>query len=214
MDTLSILFASEARIKIMRLFLFNEEKLFDLEAISQKSKVNTSITRKEINLLQKSKLLKTKSFFKAFEKKRGKKITEVSKRVAGFYLNKDFIYIEPLRKLLISTEILKSDQILKRFAKAGKLKLVIVSGVFTEDKDSRLDILVVGNNINRTIFNNVIKEIEAEIGKELVYAYFEMPDFQYRLSMYDKLIRDVLDYPHRVLLDKLTMEGETLVEAQ
>jgi hypothetical protein len=45
--------------------------------------------------------------------------------------------------------------------------------------------------------------MEAEIGKELRYAYFSTDEFRYRLSMYDKLIRDILDYPHRVLLDKL-----------
>jgi hypothetical protein len=47
--------------------------------------------------------------------------------------------------------------------------------------------------------------MEAERGKELVYAYLETQDFQYRLGMYDKLIRDILDYPHQVLLDKISI---------
>jgi len=64
---------------------------------------------------------------------------------------------------------------------------------------------VVGNNLNKSVLNNAIKSIEAELGKELNYVYFETPDFQYRLSMYDKLIRDILDYPNQVLLDKLSI---------
>jgi hypothetical protein len=47
--------------------------------------------------------------------------------------------------------------------------------------------------------------MEAEIGKELVFASFETADFHYRLGMYDKLIRDILDYPHQKLLDKLNI---------
>ena len=48
-----------------------------------------------------------------------------------------------------------------------------------------------------------MKIIESEIGKELRYAYFSTEDFQYRLSMCDKLTRDILDYPHKKILNKL-----------
>ena len=58
--------------------------------------------------------------------------------------------------------------------------------------------------MKKNTLSSVIKSIEAELGKELTYAYFETQDYQYRLSMYDKLIRDVLDYPHQVLLDKIS----------
>ena len=45
-----------------------------------------------------------------------------------------------------------------------------------------------------------IRKLEAEIGAELVYAIFDTKEFIYRLNMYDKLVRDILDYPHEVLL--------------
>ena len=49
----------------------------------------------------------------------------------------------------------------------------------------------------------MIEGLEAEIGKELRYAAFETGEFNYRLGMYDKLVRDILDYPHTVVLDRL-----------
>ena len=49
----------------------------------------------------------------------------------------------------------------------------------------------------------MIKNLEAEIGKELRYVYFSTEDFKYRLSMCDKLMRDILDYPHKKVLNKL-----------
>jgi len=44
---------------------------------------------------------------------------------------------------------------------------------------------------------------ESEIGKELTYAFLETPEFQYRLEMRDKFVRDILDYPHEKLIDKI-----------
>jgi hypothetical protein len=205
MDILGTIFGSEARVKIMRLFLFNPESIFDIGDVSDKSKVNKNLARKELSLLEKSKLIKKKNFSKIVTKKKGKKFKDIRVKSTGYYLNQDFSYITPLKQLLIKTKTLEPGEIIKRLSRAGKLKLVIVAGVFIQSKDSRVDMFVVGNNLNKSVLNNAIKSIEAELGKELNYVYFETPDFQYRLSMYDKLIRDILDYPNQVLLDKLSI---------
>jgi hypothetical protein len=202
MDILSTIFGSEARVRIMRLFLFNPEVTFDIDMICSKSKVGKKNVKKEISILLKSKLIKDKSIVKTIEKK-NRKPRKV--KVRGYYLDQDFSYITALKQLLIKTKMLDGGEIVRRLTKSGKLKLVIVAGVFTQDKDSRVDMLVVGNSISKSALGNIIKSIEAELGRELVYVYFETPDFQYRLGMYDKLVRDILDYPHQVLLDKISI---------
>lgn len=204
MDILSTIFGSEARVRIMRLFLFNQNDFFDLQTICQKSKVNQKIVKKELILLEKAELIKKRNIYKVILKKVGKKDVSKKIKVQGFYLNHDFSYITALRQLLIKTKTLEGGEIVRRLSKVGKLKLVIVAGVFTQDNNSRADIFIVGNNISRASLSNAIRSIEAELGKELAYVYFETPDYQYRLGMCDKLIRDVLDYPHEVLLDKIT----------
>jgi len=83
------------------------------------------------------------------------------------------------------------------------MKLVIVSGIFTQSNDSRVDLLVVGDNLKKSVLDNTIKTIEAEIGKEIRFAVFETPDFRYRLGLYDKLIRDILDFPHEKIVNRL-----------
>jgi hypothetical protein len=109
----------------------------------------------------------------------------------------------PLQNFLINVEPLKPAEIIRRLGKLGPMKLIITSGVFIQDKESRVDLLVVGDHIKKASLENVIKTLEAEIGKELRYAYFTTEDFKYRLSMFDKLIRDILDYPHRKILNKI-----------
>ncbi|MFA5934429.1 MAG: hypothetical protein WC827_00885 [Candidatus Paceibacterota bacterium] len=203
MDVLSILFGGEARVRMMRLFLFNPEVIFDIDMVCDKSKVDIKTVKKEFSILEKAELIKGKDFSKNVQKKVRGKMEEVKVKAHGYYLNQDFPYMVSLRQLLISTKTFEGSEILKRLSKVGKLKLVLVSGVFTQDNDSRVDMLVVGNNLNKTTLSKVVKTIEAELGKELVYAFFETPDFEYRMGMYDKLIRDIMDYPHQLLLNKI-----------
>jgi hypothetical protein len=45
--------------------------------------------------------------------------------------------------------------------------------------------------------------LESEIGRELRYALLTTQEFFYRLNMNDHLLRDVLDYNHRIMFDRL-----------
>ena len=81
---------------------------------------------------------------------------------------------------------------------------IVIAGVFIQEPESRVDMLIVGDGVKKTALENTIKLLESELGKELKYAYFTTQDFQYRLSMFDKLIRDVLDYPHKKVLNRLS----------
>jgi hypothetical protein len=190
METLSKLFSGEGRVKVMRLFLFNPEMQFSLDQIVDKAKVSKKVAKSELDILTKSGMLK---------KRKGK--------INFWHLEPSFEYLLPLQNLLINTRPLRKDEILKRLTKVGKLKMVIVSGVFIQNPDSRVDLLIVGDNLKRTAIDRIVKNMEAEIGKELIFASFETSDFHYRLGMYDKLIRDILDYPHQKLLDKLGLKS-------
>lgn len=188
METLSKLFGSEAKVKIMRLFLFNSETIFSVNDISDRVKEDISRVRKEITQLEKIDLIRSR-------------VSHKGKR--GFILNSNFGYLTPLQNFLINVEPLNSKEIIKRITKLGSVKLVLVSGVFIQESESRVDLLVVGDHIKKSNFENTMKTLESEVGKELRYAYFTTEDFKYRLSMFDKLIRDILDYPHKKVLNKL-----------
>ena len=118
-------------------------------------------------------------------------------------LRASFSYLKELQRLLIEGSLLKADELLRRFRSVGRLKLVIVAGIFIQDPDSRVDMIVVGERLKRGVLAHAVRSIEAELGKELRYAAFETDEFNYRLGMYDKLVRDILDYPHTVVLDRL-----------
>jgi hypothetical protein len=205
METLSKLFSGEERVKVMRLFLFNPELLLSIEQIIDKAKISARSAKFETEVLQKAGMIKEKKSVQIIEKKRQGKIIQLKKKVACYHLDPDFEYLLPLQNLLINTRPLRKEEVLKRLHNVGKLKMVIISGVFIQNTDSRVDLLIVGDNLKRGSIDRIVKNMEAEIGKELTFASFETADFHYRLGMYDKLIRDILDYPHQKLLDKLNL---------
>lgn len=201
MEILSKLFGSEARVKIMRLFLFNPDIVFEIGIVADRVKEDPARVRKEILSLEKISLIKKKIVGKS-EVKNGRK-TETRITSYGYYLNRTFSYLAPLQNFLINAKPLQPKEIVRKITQLGTVKLLVISGVFIQDPESRVDMLVVGDNIKKTHLENVVKTLESEIGKELKYAYFTTADFTYRLSMYDKLIRDILDYPHDKIVNKL-----------
>lgn len=198
MDILEKLFGSADRVKIMRMFLFNPEAVISAPAVVSRTASSKRIVDKELSLLEKAGFVRRKPFSKGTRDSKGKKI-----RGNGWILNRNFKYLRPLESLLIQQALVSESEIIRRLERVGKLKLVLISGLFIQDPESRVDILVVCEHIRGKTLMQVIKDFEAEIGKELRYAVFETPEFEYRVKMYDKLIRDVFDYPHRKIIDKI-----------
>jgi hypothetical protein len=93
----------------------------------------------------------------------------------------------------------------------GRIKLFIASGIFIQEWDTRVDLLVVGDDLNLSRLDVVMKSLEAEIGKEIIYSAFETSDFEYRYGMHDRLIRDIFDLPHTTLVDKLGISENKMV---
>ncbi len=191
METLGKLFGSETKVKIMRLFLFNPDRIFDVKTISERVDEHSSKVRRELNILEKIDFIKRRVG------------TKNNKQINGFVMNSNFSYLSPLQNFLINIEPLQPKELIKKITKLGSIKLIIVAGVFIQDSESRVDIFIVGDGIKKSNLDKLMSDLESEIGKELKFAYFTTDDFKYRLSMFDKLTRDILDYPHKKILNKL-----------
>lgn len=191
METLAKLFGSETKVKIMRLFLFNPEKTFDIKSIVERVDEDSSKVRREMATLEKIELVKRRMW------------TKNGRQVHGFVTNTNFSYLLPLQNFLINIEPLQPKELINKITKLGSIKMIVVSGVFIQEPESRIDIFIVGDGVKKNSLENTMKDLESEIGKELKYAHFTTEDFKYRISMFDKLTRDILDYPHKKILNKL-----------
>ena len=206
MDTLGILFGSPSRIRILRLFLNNPLEAHNIKDIAIKSKVKVAEARKELSLLKKAGFIAERSFIKEIFLKQGRKKTSIKKRMRGFQIKASFPFLSPLKNLIISETPVSREEISKRFRTAGKIKLLILSGIFLGENDSRVDVFIVGDNLKKRSIENILRSIEAEVGKELSYGALETNEFLYRVSVYDKFIRDILDMRHDRVIDRLGVE--------
>lgn len=183
MKSVSHIFGGEAKVKVMRLFVFNREAVFSASTVAERTKEKPSLVRKELLNLSKAGLIR--------------------KRAKGYTLNDTYRFLPAVEHFLMEASPLSEKEIIKRLSRAGSLKLLLTSGVFAHDPEARVDLLVVGDHLKQGSLHAAISALESEIGRELRYAAFETPDFRYRLGIYDKLIRDILDYPHEKLVNKL-----------
>lgn len=206
MDTLAQLFGTATRVKLMRLFLFNAETPFSLSEIVRRTKTPSGEVRKEITRLIAMGIVKKRSVIREIHSKRGGKALVRKVHELGYSLDSRFPYLQALKNLLITVSLHADESLTRKFANVGRIKLFIASGVFIQEWDTRVDLLVVGDDINMVKLDAVMKAIEAEVGKEISYSAFETEDFEYRLGIHDRLIRDILDSPHTILIDRMGLK--------
>ena len=187
MDHLSRLFGSVARVKLLRLFLFNDDLTFLAAEAAFRARLTKDVTRKELTALTNAGILKKKT----------------GKSPVGYSADKRFPHYDALRVFLRTTTDVSDSAIVTSFKKAGTVKLVVLSGLFTGALESKLDVLIVGDRMEERPLATAIHALEAELGRELRYACFTSEQFKYRLGVYDRLLRDVFDYPNRVIVDKI-----------
>jgi predicted nucleotidyltransferase len=190
MDPLARLFGSYARLKLLRLFVFNEDASFAVDDIVFRTKTLKEHVRKELTVLTAAGIVRKKS----------------GKGGTAYTVDRKFPHYEPLQAFLRTTTNMGDAEILGTLKRAGSLRIVTLSGMFTGVIETKIDLLVVGDKLDEKILATAVHAIEAELGRELSYASFTTEDFRYRVGVYDRLIRDVMDYPHRTILDKVGIE--------
>lgn len=214
MNILEKLFGSVARVKVLRLFLLSPDKVCAQKEAATVLKVSKKSISKEIRFLSAIGFLKHAIRVDTRSIKKGKKIKVVKIKIAGFRLSPTFPFILALRNLLITASPISREKMLKFFKSKGKIKLVALGGIFSQDftaetpsteADSKLDLVVVGA-LKKNKVEGFIKNLESEIGKELNWTLLTQMEFEHRMSMQDKLLRDLFDYPHEFLINKLGLE--------
>jgi len=200
------LFGSSARVKMIRLFLSNPENVFSLEDVSRRAKVPTPVAKRELSLFKGMGLIKQKDqIIDQPVKLKDGTVKIKKKKFNGYFLNALFPFVHALRNLVLNAAPVDKEAMIKEINTIGRIKLVVFSGIFTNHENSRVDLLLVGDSMKETKLDKVLKNIEADIGKEIVYAVFKTDDFMYRLGMYDRFIRDILEYPHEKAVNKLNI---------
>ena len=186
-EILEKLFRSKAEIKLLRLFLNNPSEGYASSDIAKKLKINPSLVRREINNLVKIEFL----------------VLRKKEKKSYYCVNRDFIFYDELKRLIFKANPTSSDKIKSQVEKLGQIRFVLISRVLINSEKGRIDIVIIGEHINKMKLNNFLSDIEAEVGKDISYSCMSTDEFRYRKNMFDKFIIDIFEDPHRILINKL-----------
>jgi hypothetical protein len=194
MEVFEKIFGSTARVKLMKLFLFSPADVLTRAEVASRARVSQREAQRELRLLRRVGVIKERVTVREGDGAR-------KRRLPGYVLNPEFSHAPAFRDLFLSVSV-DRRAVAKRISRQGKVQLIVAAGLFQNDEEGRLDLLVVGDDLKDRGLKMTIADLEAEIGRQLRYAIFPTADFRYRMGMCDRLVRDVFDYPHEVLLDR------------
>jgi hypothetical protein len=167
--------------------MFNQNNAFTLAEVANRSKLSPDVVRRELSELVASTLLRKKG----------------TRAKASYQVSPRFEHLTALDTFVRDTTSVRPQDILSALKRGGVSKLVVLSGFFTSMTEPQIDLLIVGDHLDERVLAVAVHSLEAELGREIRYASFATDDFKYRRGAYDRLLRDVFDYPHRILVDKI-----------
>jgi hypothetical protein len=181
------LFGSKARARLLRFFLLNPGVEFGATDVSQKILVPRKDIAREIIKLVKMKFLIEKV-------RKGKKV---------YLLNENFPFHTELHSLVSKLNVHAQSQIFRKLKVVGEVKLILISGLFINNPKSKVDMILVVNNENRTKLKHAIAHLEAEVGKEIRFFLMNAEELHYRLNMLDRFFMEFLENPYEEVINKV-----------
>jgi len=202
---LSKLFGSQARAKILKLFLINSDSKFYVRELSRRLDLQINSVRRELDNLEKFGLLASGAGEKTgVEEKKNKKNSGQSGQEKKYYhVNRDFVLYDEIRALIVKAQLLYGKDFEEKARRAGKIKLLVLSGFFTGNQESPIDILAVGQ-LNKPKFLQAIRSLEKDLDREINYTLMRESEFRYRKEMVDIFIYGVLEGKKIVIVDEIS----------
>ena len=172
-NMLKRLFTSNARIKLMTLFLLNPDSEFFIRELTRKLDEQINSIRRELDNLKRMGLLKTKS----------------RNRKKFYIVDKDFVLYNELRSIILKAN---SDQenIAKHIMEFGKIDVLVLSGIFV-DKETPIDLLIVGE-VDREKLEQYLNN-ELDLARPVRFAVMDKQEYIYRQKCKDKFLLDIME---------------------
>jgi len=187
------LFGSKTRVKLLELFYSNPNRSFYVREITRKIDEQINSVRRELaNLLN-----------------AGIIISETTNNKLYYEVNQEFEFFQPLSEIFgkgagnpakkAKTDAHKAED--DELKALGNVEIALLTGQFTRDESSGIDLLIVGN-VNENQVHKYVAELEKKEGKEVRYAILSPSDFDYRVKIKDRFITTVLASKKQILADK------------
>ena len=181
------LFGSRVRARLILFLAMNPDGEFFVSDIADKTLLPKTDVSREARKLAKMKF-----------------IHERSRQGKNYYVsNTEFPFYVELKTLVSKLNVNAEASVFRKLKTIGEVKLILISGLFLNYPKSKVDMILVVNNLNRAKLRQAITHLEAEVGKEVRFVLMNSEELQYRLNMLDRFLIEFLEGPYEEVVNKV-----------
>lgn len=202
------LFGSKTRVKLLHLFYGNPNRSFYVREITRKIDEQINSVRRELGNLLSIGII----------------TSDNTNNRLYYEVNQKFEHYEPLLAMFgtsaakpksatttkTSKTAAQADSPQADLQALGNVDIAILTGQFTRDESTGIDLLIVGN-VNQNKLQKYIAELEVREGKDIRYTIFSVDDYRYREQIHDRFIDQMKSAKKQVLVDKRGVFGSQIV---
>ena len=182
---LKSLFGSEARVRVLALFMLHPASEFYLREIAQRTGSPVRAVERTVKTLTEIGLLK--------REKRGNSVY--------FSVNRDFPIFPELKAIFLKTVGL-GDRLREALAEEGGIEVAFIYGSYAKNQEtlsSDVDLFLV-SSISPRVLTPILSRLEEELGREINATVFTPEELRQRLREKDHFVRAVLSGPKIFLI--------------
>lgn len=190
------LFGSRTRVKLLSLFLRQQDEPLFVREITRRVGTQINAVRREL-----SNLVKLGLIMEVVEgEEKGRKQPGLKKKY--YQINPEFKLLQEISALVMNAQVLLEGRLDQDILKLGDVRFLAFLGVFLGKTKAPVDLFVVG-----TIDANKLKALviasEKTLGYEINFSIMSPDEYRYRKDMTDKFLYAILESPKNVVVDRL-----------
>ena len=213
------LFGSTARVKILKLFLLHPNEKYYIRQLARELSLQLNSVRRELSNLEAfgiltsdlldinnedDNLTSVEKFLSCSKKEKSKNKDDNKSDKKYYQVNTNFVLYEEIRALIIKARLLYEKDFVEKLQVAGKPKLLILTGFFVNDNNSKVDLFVVGK-LNKAKLIKQVNNLEKELGREINFTLMDIKEFKYRRDITDVFLYEILEGKKLVVIDELDL---------
>ncbi|MBI3573729.1 hypothetical protein HY090_01630 [Candidatus Kaiserbacteria bacterium] len=195
---LARIFENGKRAKLLKFFMFQSDVRATAASAGAAIGIPKKAAEREARALLRADLLISR---KQPRRKVGVP-TEASGKNILYSANPSHPWREAVHAFLDATTLPDDRAILSAFRGVSGLTLIVATGVLARDERSSLDLLIVAKKKKNPKIARGVFKAESLTGLPLRFAVLEPLKYKERLEANDRLLRDVFEFNHRLILGR------------
>lgn len=205
------LFGSKTRVKLLQLFYSNPNRSFYVREITRKIDEQINSVRRELSNLLSIGII----------------TSDANNNRLYYEVNQKYEYFAPLAQIFggapmpiepakakttagktiqkaeepaVKTDVVPEHPMAKGIRGVGRVDLALLTGQFTRDELSGVDMVIVGD-VNVTKAARFVEELEKAENKEIRYTVMPRSTYEYRVQINDRFINNLLAAKKQVIIN-------------